>query len=155
MVKTSNEVAEATQVTMNILVQTKKRKAISSLWTVLNKGRKKFEAQLTKSNEIKLACLEPFVSAAFADVEKFWSEYRQQMEKLLDSRKFIKECENLKVNPENVAEHIVFLGSTMINKVLNNGVANILESDLRLYVDSFVSEKTKIFHEETVSISEE
>ena len=73
--------------------------------------------------------------AAYADSDKFWSDFMEQVNTLLDSRRFWRDCEGMGCKPEYVAEHVVFLGSAMIKKVLKEGVARTLGSDIQLYKD--------------------
>ena len=124
---------------------TKKRKAISPMWRVLTKARKTFKPQISKSSAIKQQCIGIHLSDSYPDIEKFWAEYQEQCEILLDSRKFHKDCKSLRLIPENVAEHIVFSGSAIINKVLKKGVET-LGLDLQLYRDR-VSPQIKVGEE--------
>jgi len=117
------------------------------MWRVLTKARKMFNPQITKSVDIKRQCIVTHFGDLYPDVDKFWAEYQEQCEILLDSRKFHKDCKSLELIPENVAEHIVFSGSAIINKVLKKGVET-LGLDLQLYRDRVspqikVSEKIK------------
>ena len=99
--------------------------------------------QVNKTNDAKLQCIENQINGIFPDREKFYAAYLSQAERLLDSRKYTKECEMLKVPAENVAEHIVFSGSAMINKVLKYGVENTLGKGVKLYKDELISSKIK------------
>ena len=84
-------------------------------------------------------------------MDKFWSDFMDQVNTLLDSRKYCRECESLGYAPECVAEHIVFLGSAIMKKVLKDGVYRTLGADVRLYgkrfsprdADRFLSEDVK------------
>ena len=115
--------------------QPKKRKGMPIFWKVLVKANRDFKPQLTINNDIKRKCIERQANSFSLDKGMFWSEYMKQAGKLMDSLKYIRDCKNLGVSPMNVAEHIVFLGSTKINKVLRNGVENALDKGLDLYVD--------------------
>ncbi len=112
-----------------------KRKPIDPMWRVLAKARKTFDVQLEKTNKVKLKCIENFMGGQVQDTDKFWGDYFEQVAKLLDSRRYVVECTKLGYDAVNIAEHIVFLGSTELNKVLKNGVVNTLKNDVRLYVD--------------------
>ena len=105
------------------------------IWNVIAQARPVFNVQLEKSNSVKLKCIEKFMHAAYADSDKFWSDFMEQVNTLLDSRRFWRDCEGMGCKPEYVAEHVVFLGSAMIKKVLKEGVARTLGSDIQLYKD--------------------
>lgn len=104
---------------------------------VLGRAKKTFDAQLEKNNDTKLKCINAYLSAEMNDTSKFWGEFMEQVEKLLDSRKYLRECQRLDYDASNVAEHIVFLGSATLNKVLKYGVQNVLGNDLMLYSERF------------------
>ena len=115
------------------------------VWNVIAQARPVFNVQLEKSNAVKLKCIEKFMHATYADADKFWSDFMEQVNVLLDSRRFWRECENMGCRPEYVAEHVVFLGSAMIKKVLKEGVARILGSDVQLYKERFTPEEANRF----------
>lgn len=58
-----------------------------------------------------------FMPALYPNPDQFWIEFMEQVNILLDSRRFCRECTALGYQPENVAEHVVFLGSTPMRKV--------------------------------------
>ena len=115
------------------------------IWNVIAQARPVFNVQLEKSNAVKLKCIEKFMHATYADADKFWSDFMEQVNILLDSRRFWRECESMGCRPEYVAEHVVFLGSAMIKKVLKEGVARILGSDVQLYKERFTPEEANRF----------
>ena len=110
----------------------------SQFWAVITKARRTFENQLHKDNRVKLECLEHFIPTITTDAVKFWADYMDEVNVLLDSRKFGKECADLGVDPTTLATHIVFLGSGERSKVLKYGVENVIGTDYRLYVEQFV-----------------
>ena len=145
----ATNVVDSISVTESIKTQKRKpnRKPIPLLWRVLGKAKKKFDAQLSHTNETKLECVDIFVASDINDAPKFWGDFMEQVDKLMDSRKYTKECERLGYIPENIAEHIVFLGSATVNKVLKNGVQNTLNNHLKLYIDKFSPDVAGIFRE--------
>lgn len=145
MKKIHNLVAEdaTTEVNVAVSMKTRSRVATPTIWKVLEKARRVFDAQLTKTNEVKLRCIEKFMNAATLDVEKFWGDYMEQASKLLDSKRYERECQTLGVNAENLATHIVFLGSATINKVFKYGIGVTLKRDYSLYTDPFIPQSTK------------
>ena len=113
----------------------RRRSNVLPIWSVIAQARPVFNVQLEKSNAVKKKCIEKFMHAAYADSDKFWSDFMEQVNTLLDSRRFWRDCEGMGCKPEYVAEHVVFLGSAMIKKVLKEGVARTLGSDIQLYKD--------------------
>jgi hypothetical protein len=104
---------------------TKKRKAISPMWRVLTKARKMFNPQITKSVAIKRQCIVTHFGDLYPDVDIFWADYQKECEKLLDRLSYRNDCKKMGISPENLAEHIVFLGSATLNSVLKDGVEKL------------------------------
>lgn len=118
---------------------TKKRAAVPQIWTVLNRARKTFDAQLEKSNTIKLACLKRYAGAANNDQQKFYNDFMYQVGRLTDSIRYNEAAKAKNCDPKILGTHIVFLGSAMVNKVLRVGLENsgVLE-DIDLYREAFM-----------------
>ena len=98
-----------------------------------------------KDNTVKLECLEHFIPTITTDAVKFWADYMDEVNVLLDSRKFGKECADLGVDPTTLATHIIFLGVGMRNKVMKYGIRSAIGNDYILYKDKFVSEDAMQF----------
>lgn len=114
-----------------------KRHEIPLLWRVLNKARPVFNVQINKSNDVKASCIQRFMPTLYADEGRFWIDFMDQVNILLDSRRFCRECQAMGYRPENVAEHVVFLGSAPMRKVLREGVQNTLGASIQFYKDRF------------------
>lgn len=114
-----------------------KRPEIPALWKVVGKSRPVFEVQINKSNEVKASCIQRFMPALYPNPAQFWIEYMEQVAILLDSRRFCRDCEALGYQPESVAEHVVFLGSAPMRKVLREGLQNTLGASIQFYKERF------------------
>lgn len=75
----------------------------SQFWAVVAKARRTFDRQLDMSNDVKGRCLEHFISTVTIDSVKFWADYMDEVNILLDSRKFERECAELGVDKTNIA----------------------------------------------------
>lgn len=75
----------------------------SQFWAVVAKARRTFDRQLDMSNDVKRRCLEHFISTVTIDSVKFWADYMDEVNILLDSRKFERECAELGVDKTNIA----------------------------------------------------
>lgn len=124
------------------------RKPTPKIWAVLSKARKSFDAQLNKSNEIKLQCVKKFSAGEYADQEKFYNDFMKYVELLTDSKKFCEAAEANEMEPNILATHIVFLGSSTMNKVLKEGLDNSpVAGDLNLYKEAFMPKTPQEFAE--------
>jgi DNA-binding ferritin-like protein (Dps family) len=127
------------------------RKPIAKVWQILGKSRKQFDFQLVKTNDVKCQCVANFVNATTQDVEKFWSDFYDQVLRLLDSRKFEFECQNLQICPVTLAEHITFSGSATVNNVLKRGITQTIGNDYNLYCDRFTPETANPFRDRVLA----
>ena len=130
-----------------------KRHEIPALWRVLNKARKVFNVQINKTNQIKAECIQRFMPAAYADDQQFWIEFMAHVNILLDSRKFCRECQQLGYTPEYVAEHVVFLGSGPMRKVLRDGVQHALGVKIQSYKERFSPEQADSYRDHVENVS--
>lgn len=124
-----------------------KRHEIPALWKVLSKARPVFLVQISKTNEVKASCIQRFMPALYADENLFWIEFMEQVNILLDSRRFCRDCKALGYQPEHVAEHVVFLGSAPMRKVLREGVQNTLGASIQFYKERFSPVKADAYRE--------
>ena len=62
-------------------VQTSRRRRSTTppMWRVMTQARPVFDVQLKKDNEIKLACINKFMNAAYSDANKFWADFMEQV----------------------------------------------------------------------------
>ena len=125
--------------------RTPKGKARSQFWSVITKARRTFEKQLHKDNKVKLESIEHFIPTISPDSLKFWADYMDEVNILLDSRRFGKECADLGIDPTVLATHIIFLGVGTRNKVLKNGIKNTIGNDYHMYDKQFLPEEAMIF----------
>ena len=133
------------------VVNQQKRQAIPPMWRILGQAQKRFKSQLTKDNNLKLRCIEAYLASESDDAPKFWGDFMRQVERLLDSRKYLKECQSLGCTPENLGEHIVFLGSSTLNKVLKYGVLNTIGNHFKLYTERFSPSEADIYRDDIIS----
>ena len=119
------------------------RRNTISFWTAITRARKSFDAQLTKSNEIKFKCLLKY-TADVNDKQLFYEMYMKEVVKLTDSKRFCNACESREINPEILASHVVFLGSAVVNSVKNNGI-DVLGSNIKYYTEGFLPSSSQAF----------
>lgn len=95
------------------------------VYRVIKKARTLQLKQLIQSGESKAACLEAVVAKCddiYPDKLRFEMDFRAERERLTDSKRFCRECEAKGLVPENVADHTVFEGKTVVEKVLKEGL---------------------------------
>ena len=128
-------------------VKTGKRakRTVNPFWVTINRSRKVFDMQLDKSNEVKLRCLGHQLGRE-RDPQKFYLEFMEQVDWLLDSRRFTEQCKAREIEPRTLATHVVFLGSATMHKVRENGIYDrSISGDLELYKESFLPDDPQKF----------
>lgn len=75
-----------------------------------------------QNTEAKIACIEDNIDRYYDDSLRFWANLKDEAKDLLDSIKFNDTCKELGLKPENVAQHIIFEGKAVKNRVLRNGL---------------------------------
>lgn len=125
--------------------QKRAKRSVSPFWATINRSRKIFDIQLDKTNELKLRCLANQLGRE-NDPAKFYNDYMEQVNYLLDSNRFVQQCTGADVNPTTLATHIVFLGSGTLHRVRENGIINSeVYGDINLYKDSFLPDSPQEF----------
>ena len=114
------------------------------LSVVLRKAKALFNRQLVQSGETKAKCLNLAVSRSadiYPDALRFWSDFKAERDRLIDSAKFNEACHRLGLEPVYVADHVLFEGKANIDKVLKEGLQVMGESahmfNSALWVDTF------------------
>lgn len=121
------------------------KRTVNPFWVTINRSRKVFDMQLDKSNEVKLRCLGHQLGRE-RDPQKFYLEFMEQVDWLLDSRRFTEQCKAREIEPRTLATHVVFLGSATMHKVRENGIYDrSISGDLELYKESFLPDDPQKF----------
>ena len=121
------------------------KRNVSPLWSVITKANRVFALQVTKTNKCKRDCLTNAMVGKYPDQDKFWVEYHQQTSTLLDSRRFCKDCMDRGYSPVAIAEHVVFDGSTVMRKVLKEGVLHAIGENIQFYTKRFTPETKAVY----------
>ena len=137
--KISNAAVEAAKVETDVKSSKKAGKNTDapkrpkSKWSLISSAKKRFDRQFYKSNEVKLDCLMSYVLPNVTDIDSWWGDYYKEVKRILDSRSFVNDCKARGFNPINVAEHIVFCGSKVMNTVLYSGVEAVFGDDVLFF----------------------
>ena len=108
-----------------------------------------FQAQLTKSNAIKLACLKKATMSYTEDAQKLFNDYMKRVEELTDSKRYCADAEAHGLDATILASHIVFLGPKVVRTVLRDGLMNSpVAEDLELYTEAFLPDNAQDFAKE-------
>ena len=103
----------------------KRRYQPQPVYQVIKKARMWFMRQMKKDTATKQQCLEASVAALpelYPDTLRFELDFRKERERLIDSKRFNDACKALNLDPDNVADNVVFEGKGTLEKVLKEGL---------------------------------
>ena len=121
------------------------RRHVNPLYVVINRYKKIYAAydESMQNTETKRASLNIAIGMSkkyYPDRFRFWQDLLDEANILLDSRRFNTSCEEMKLDPQAVAEHLVVEGKATVNRVLKLGLENYGEKAMmfnqRLYDDT-------------------
>ncbi|MDD4991892.1 MAG: hypothetical protein PHR83_06640 [Paludibacter sp.] len=116
-----NEVAKTT----NVASRKKRKRDESPYLKIRSKAANIFRNQIDKSVKTKKMSIERALDKVISGdytKSRFLAEFRANVDMLLDSKRFEKDCKQHKLKPFNAATHIVFDGASKIELVLKNGL---------------------------------
>lgn len=104
-----------------------KKNARNPFLEILRKSRTTFKKQIIRNAQVKKSAIEHNLKLLDKDsIEEknvFLGNFYDTVEyRLLDSNRFIKDCERLGLNAFNVAQHVVFDGNKKLDEVLVSGL---------------------------------
>lgn len=113
----------------NVSNSTKKSKknARNPFLEILRKSRNTFKKQIIRDAQMKKSAIEHTLKLSDKDANEenlvFLGNFYDVVEyRLLDSNRFIKDCERLGLTTFNVAQHVVFDGNKKLDEVLVYGL---------------------------------
>lgn len=134
--------------------ETKKRSyKPQPVYLILRKSRQLFKWQLKKDGQSKIDCIKAALAAnpsVYSDALRFELDFRAERDCLTDSKRFCIACENLGQVPQNVADHVVFEGKSVVNKVLKEGL-QVLGENVRMFNESLWADSQKLYKKEVVN----
>lgn len=113
-------------------VKTKRKVVSDPVYSVLQRARAQFNRQVVQDTETKRICIERNISAFYSDPLRFWTEFKDEVNDLLDSVRFNTYCRDNGLNKNYVAEHVVFEGRSTKNNVWKNGLG-VLGETVRMF----------------------
>ena len=107
-----------------------------AIWVTLSRARRMFHQQLkvTQNNSTKIACIHEASNEVYKkDSYMVWYDLVNESRRLTNLIDFNKYCGALSLVPETVAQHVVFDGSSIVNKVIRYGVESVLGERILAY----------------------
>ena len=107
-----------------------------AIWVTLNRARRMFHQQLkvTQNNSTKIACIHEASNEVYKkNSYMVWYDLVNESRRLTNLIDFNKYCGTLNLVPATVAQHVVFDGSSIVNKVIRYGVESVLGERILAY----------------------
>lgn len=122
----------------------KRKRKESNYLKIRNRAVNIFKNQIDKSVGTKRGSVKrAFNKIAGSEYifDRFLAEFKENVEFLLDSKRFDKDCELHNLVPFNVATHIAFDGASKIDSVLKNGLKAIYYTRFTELVEPLFTEQ--------------
>ena len=122
----------------------KRKREESPYLKVRSKAKNIYRNQIDKSVSTKRLAFDRAFSKVVSGVytwDRCLSEFKVNVDLLLDSKRFEKDCLANGLKPFNAATHIVFDGISNIDKVLKNGLYVNYSTQLKELVDPLFTEE--------------
>ena len=108
-----------------VLEPPKRTYKMQILYKVLRKAKRLYYSQVDKSVENKIKCIKSALASydnLYPDALRFEMDFRQERERLVDSKRFCDACKAMELACNDVADHVVFEGKGVVEKVLKEGL---------------------------------
>ena len=142
----ANETAKVMNSTENANVPAKKRSrnVTDPVYAVLQRARAQFNRQVVQDTNTKRICIERNIPAFYSDTLRFWTEFRDEVNDLLDSIKFNNFCKENSLMPLYVAENVIFEGRSTKNDVWRKGLG-ILGETVKMFSLPIYKDEASLF----------
>ena len=128
----------------NQTVTTNRRRTPSApLWRCLAKARRSFNSLPSplQNTDNKYLCLQEAAHGIYSDIIRVDYDVANEARKLTNLIDFGEYCNELRLNPKNVAQHVVFEGKTVMRRVMEYGVSATLGTKIQMFNEPLVSTK--------------
>lgn len=122
----------------------KRRNKLNPMYSVLTKARKDFGYQKQKDTSLKIECIQDVILRYYDDKQRFWADFNKQARKLVVISTFCEDCRKLNLDPQSVAEHVVFRGKKDFEIVRDEGIS-YLGDDVVMYHDRIFHDHFKLY----------
>ena len=126
--------------------QTSRRRAPSApVWTALTAARRMFNnlPSALQNTETKRMCLHEAASRIYGDPKRVNYDIKNEARRLTNLVDFGEYCEENGLDRDNVADHVVFEGKTVVRRVMEYGVESVLGTKIQMFAEPLTEDKPK------------
>ena len=125
---------------------TSRRRAPSApIWSALTVARRMFNnlPSALQNTETKRMCLKEAAEHTYGDPKRACYDIKNEARKLTNLMDFGEYCRKNGLKGENVAEHVVFEGKTVMRRVMEYGVESVLGTKIQMFAEPLTDGKEK------------
>lgn len=125
---------------------TSRRRAPSApVWTALTAARRMFNnlPSALQNTETKRMCLHEAASRIYGDPQRVNYDIKNEARRLTNLVDFGEYCEENGLDKNNVAEHVVFEGKTIVRRVMEYGVESVLGTKIQMFAEPLTDGREK------------
>lgn len=125
---------------------TSRRRAPSApVWTALTAARRMFNnlPSALQNTETKRMCLHEAASRIYGDPKRVNYDIKNEARRLTNLVDFGEYCKKNGLDKDNVAEHVVFEGKTIVRRVMEYGVESVLGTKIQMFAEPLTDGREK------------
>lgn len=122
-----------------------RRSPSAPVWVALTAARRMFNnlPSALQNTETKRMCLHEAANRTYGDPKRVNYDIKNEARRLTNLVDFGKYCEKYGLNKDNVADHVVFEGKTVVRRVMEYGVESVLGTKIQMFAEPLIENESK------------
>lgn len=122
-----------------------RRSPSAPVWVALTAARRMFNnlPSALQNTETKRMCLHEAANRTYGDPKRVNYDIKNEARRLTNLVDFGEYCEENGLDRDNVADHVVFEGKTVVRRVMEYGVESVLGTKIQMFAEPLIEDKPK------------
>lgn len=122
-----------------------RRSPSAPVWVALTAARRMFNnlPSALQNTETKRMCLHEAASRTYGNPKRVNYDIKNEARRLTNLVDFGEYCEENGLDRDNVADHVVFEGKTVVRRVMEYGVESVLGTKIQMFAEPLIEDKPK------------
>lgn len=122
-----------------------RRSPSAPVWVALTAARRMFNnlPSALQNTETKRMCLHEAANRIYGDLKRVDYDIKNEARRLTNLVDFGEYCEENGLDRDNVADHVVFEGKTVVRRVMEYGVESVLGTKIQMFAEPLIEDKPK------------
>lgn len=118
------------------------RRTQATVWGAMTKSRNLFGHQLPKFQDLecKIECIKQAALLTYTDPTRVWYDIQTEANALTNLMNFNARCKELDLDPNIVAQHVIFEGKVIAGKVKNDGLDSALGERVQMFTHALCTQ---------------